>query len=646
MKTSHLFFKYFLCSFTIFLFESCSIFGNKEPYISINQRLIVSVKDKNTAENIEGATVDIYDGSEKKQDGKTKKNGIYRSEPLKDGKYLISTSAINYKKKTENVEIKNGDSTLRDIDLELENYLSFDISSPLNFNADVTNKEVKITNIGNCKTLKVSISCNASWLKVTPTDVQIEEKGFVTMKITPDPRGLEVTKYSTTINVAYSSPECINVKGTISYNVEMNVITPPSTASPIITNFLPQEGKHGIPITILGQNFETDTSKVQVLFGGNRKAIITLASPTEYRVRVPIGAQAGPIVMRIGQTSYPSKTDFTYKLTCEVNTIASQSYEFYINDITTAADGSIYLAGFTSNGDKSGIFRYPMGANTPTTIINREVGFTNSQMIRPTKVVAVGNDLYIVDNYDYPRIKVPNNTQGYASIRKLSLTNNMLSTPYYKPISDKAAINDFVNIPRSDFNGLLFADGERFNKLRFDNNNVESLSEYEGLTVAMDFDGTNLYTLDLDSPTKPTRWYLRRRPISNLVNPVIVAERPLGISIDTPNIPEGHNYPKGVAIDPINQYAYVFDRFFRNNVLGYTIYQISLTEPDPQKRVEVLYNASASTMQGGEIKSDGTGGNFVSVSCLTYDPVQKAVLVVDVDVKNGGQNRVREIVCK
>lgn len=621
----------------------------KDEPIPENQGITVRVIDQKTNKGIPNATVSWVDanGNQTILSPNTSIDGIYRKGGVRDGDYQVTVSAIGYQKlpagKKMTVEV--GRTTEETFQLNPERQISFDKPSPLRINANERATTLRVTNIGNQGPLRISIKSDATsqWLVVTPKDpVTIPKDQSMDVVIALDNKGLNLGEYTSKIQFEYSSTSS-TFSDRDEYDIIMSVTTPPVSVAPVISNVLPQAGGYDTNVTITGQNFETDTSKIQVLFGGDRKAVITSASRTELRVKVPVGAKTGNIKVVVANQSGPAVSNavFTYNLTCSVKSLATLNTNFYINDITTATDGTIYVAGveFKPNSTeiaRTGIYRIPRNTRNETPVLERETGFVNgnlstARMVYPTKIEAVGADLYVADQYDNTRHSA-NHTEGYSSIRRIA--NNNVTTPYYQKLTDKVFIYEMLYVPASSFNGILYADGAGFKKLGLDGRN-ETLTSYQGFTAFMDVVGTDVYTLDLEPENNPTRWILRRRPINGLQGERI-ASGDLGIS-NPALAPDKTNYPKGMAVDPTNQCAYIFDR---NPALGFIVYRVGLTD----RRVEIIYNASraATSLENGLLVSDASVANFSNISCLTYSDALKSVVLVDVF----RANQVRAMECK
>ncbi|MCP1386246.1 IPT/TIG domain-containing protein [Runella salmonicolor] len=629
----------------ILLLQRCK--PQSEPMPPENQGILVTVKDQKTNKEISNAIVSW--AGPQSGSGSTDKDGTYKKGNLPIGKYQVTVSATNYQKLPagKEMEVSNGVMPTAIFLLNSERQISFDKPSPLRINANDKAVTLRLTNVGNRGPIRILINPdnNKQWLVVTPKDpVPIAKDQSLAVTLAVDSRTLNIGEHSANIRFEYTGDNGFSDYD--DYVLIVSVTTPPISVTPVISNILPQAGGYDTNVTITGQNFETDTSKVQVLFGGDRKAVITNWSVTEYRVRVPVGAKTDNIKVRIGQNTATSNAVFTYNLTCTVSTIASLRTSFFINDITVAEDGTIYLAGVELKPNsneiaQAGIYRIPRGSGVETAMLEREAGFANgdlsttAQMVNPTKIEAVNNELYIADQYDNTRYRA-NHSEGYASIRRIA--NGQITAtpaPYYQKIADRVFINEILHIPKFNFNGILFADGAAYKKYGLDGSRTD-LTNYQGFTVFMDFDGNDVYTLDLEPENNPTTWRLRKRTATALQNTTLLASGALGIS--RPDLaPDRTNYPKGMAIDPNNQCAYVFDR---NSNGGFLVHRVNLTNGTSS----IIYNApsAATSLENGLLIDNGSKANFAAISCLTYDDTRKAVLLVDVF----RANTVRAMECR
>ncbi|GAB4051923.1 carboxypeptidase regulatory-like domain-containing protein [Spirosoma litoris] len=545
----------------------------------------------------------------------------------------------------------NPNSNTVSIQMTPKGSIYFDPVQPLKIDANDKSKSLTLKNIGSQGPIQITIKPDptAQWLSVTPKGpITIEQNKTAQLVISVDNKGITTLRdFSAKIQFEYSAVNT-SYKSTADYEVIMSVTSLPVAAIPAVLNVVPLSGGYGTDVTISGQNFETDTSKIQVLFEGNKKALISSATPTELKVKVPVSAKTGTIRIVTGQGQGTSNAIFTYTLTCTVNTIASLSTGLYINDITTAVDGTIFVCGVEGSQSsnqilRSGVYRINPGSTREITLLEREPGFVNgalnstAKLVNPTKLVAVNNDLYIADQYDASRYQA-NYAEGYASIRHMTSTE--LSTtpkPYYVKLTDKGFIGDILYVPQPGLNGIAFTDGS-YKKYGFDGV-VTEFTNYQGLNLYLDFDGTDVYSLDVEPENNPTRWILRKRSATNLLDNGTIASENLGIP--NPNsAPDKTNYPKGMVVDAVNQCAYIFDRRLAGTSVAHIIYRVGLDD----KKVDIIYNGfqAVSQFDNGKLLPDASGATFASVSCLTYDNKRQAILIVDV----WRGNQVRSIECK
>lgn len=86
---------------------------------------------------------------------------------------------------------------------------------------------------------------------------------------------------------------------------------PPGNTNPEITSITPARGTPGTIITIQGKNFGAGVLQNRVLFAGAAiDAELTAANATEIKAKVPPDAVTGKIIVKVGNKSDTSATDF------------------------------------------------------------------------------------------------------------------------------------------------------------------------------------------------------------------------------------------------------------------------------------------------------------------------------------------------
>lgn len=86
---------------------------------------------------------------------------------------------------------------------------------------------------------------------------------------------------------------------------------PPGNTNPEITSITPARGTPGTIITIQGKNFGAGILQNRVLFAGATiDAELTAANATEIKAKVPADAVTGKIIVKVGNKSDTSATDF------------------------------------------------------------------------------------------------------------------------------------------------------------------------------------------------------------------------------------------------------------------------------------------------------------------------------------------------
>ena len=78
---------------------------------------------------------------------------------------------------------------------------------------------------------------------------------------------------------------------------------------PTISTFSPRSGAAGTEVKLIGTNFSTITSENRVYFNG-KLAVVSTASSTLLTVKVPEGTAGGRIMVKVGEQSATSSSDF------------------------------------------------------------------------------------------------------------------------------------------------------------------------------------------------------------------------------------------------------------------------------------------------------------------------------------------------
>ncbi|MFN8348848.1 MAG: IPT/TIG domain-containing protein [Spirosomataceae bacterium] len=623
-----------LFSIIIILFNSCSYLALKD--IIPLKVLRGKVFEVGTNKPIERAQLEIKG----KPTSFTDAEGNYFIEIDADIKYEYKVSKEGYLITNNLLEpiSRVSSDTIENQKISLIPILRFD-QSTLIIETSETGKNLAIYNTANSGDLTVTISyTQQEWLKISPEkNVGVIEQNLGKTIAISINRNILLEEKQFKIKVAYESNKDPQIKGAIDYNVIVRKSPPPVSPRPIIDRFFPEAGPYNTEVVISGQNFDTDTSKIAVTFNGKKALIKTPATSTELRVLVPVGAKTGTIkIKKVGLDEIETTKPFIYELKCVVNQIAATSFEYYINDITTAPDGTVYFCGITANNavanKKTVIYKLRKGSGIPEKYFEREAGYKDgnlgeAQMVNPTKIIAVNNDLYIIDQLK---------TAGYTNLRKIS-SNGVFSTLVRKPLIEEEFTHDLLYIPKNG--SILYTDGYFHEYDLGRQMEVPSSDVYQGLSVFLDFDGNDIYSLDLDlnSEKISKKWELNRRPTTLLGRKPVTPARELGIS--SPNLtPENTNYPKGMVVDPENKCAYIIDR----NGFNYRIYRIYLDNSRSENdRVQIVYDVKQlSSYNNGDLVPGGA--SFASISCLTYDANRQSVLFIDASPNN----QVIEMICK
>lgn len=404
--------------------------------------------------------------------------------------------------------------------------------------------------------------------------------------------------------------------------------------SPKISNFSPVSNTFGEKITIRGSNFGTDSTKVKVIFSNNRRAPITDIKDSELSVLVPEGAITGKISVEVvGQPKATSEANFTYILSPFVRTIKTLDTKFYVNDVTSGCNGDIFISAVNiiSNGAQkpqiNGSVMYRMSGDNISTIYssnlsgNVDGSLNEARFINPTQITCVNNEIFVADQYDAGTYTA-NYSKGYTSIKRIA--NGRVNTVYTEDMTNTQFIHEMIHFPQ--LTGLLYTNGAYFQYSL--TGKPSQILSYDGLTIAMDYAGTNLYTLDLTPSTNSAKWTLNKRE-----NPKALAG---AYDVSSNNLFKVNTYPVGMAVDPKRQYAYVVEANSKGN---FTIFRINLKN----ETREILYDGIKSDVQtNGKIFNTNSKGAFTSISCIAFDSSRDALILIDVDPQSRNNVRLLE----
>ena len=131
---------------------------------------------------------------------------------------------------------------------------------------------------------------------------------------------------------------CLFIVASCSKKNSDTPINPPADNLPIIKNVTPDSGSVGTVVTITGNNFSTDLTQDVVKFNGVQ-AIVSSATNSEIKVKVPESATTGKITLAI--KTYTSTSDRDFKVL--------QAY--WVQKVDFAGGYRIFGTGFTA-GDK------------------------------------------------------------------------------------------------------------------------------------------------------------------------------------------------------------------------------------------------------------------------------------------------------
>ncbi|WP_161991993.1 IPT/TIG domain-containing protein [Flagellimonas algicola] len=99
----------------------------------------------------------------------------------------------------------------------------------------------------------------------------------------------------------------------------------PVVLEPTLSSVAPVTGPKHTEVVITGENFGTDATKVSVSFNGTPGEVLGVTD-TEVTVRVPVGANTGPITMEVDGFDLTGP-EFVYELTYTVETFAGTPWE-------------------------------------------------------------------------------------------------------------------------------------------------------------------------------------------------------------------------------------------------------------------------------------------------------------------------------
>lgn len=121
----------------------------------------------------------------------------------------------------------------------------------------------------------------------------------------------------------------------------------------VLTSFAPMEGSEAAEISIDGDNFSTDISKIQVLVNGVEVPILG-ANKKRIIVKIPQGTGTGKIRIKIGNQEIESKDSFIYALKRTVSTYAlsgnGATFNFFVNaGMDIDSKGNLYVADVFNN---------------------------------------------------------------------------------------------------------------------------------------------------------------------------------------------------------------------------------------------------------------------------------------------------------
>ncbi|MER0442741.1 carboxypeptidase regulatory-like domain-containing protein [Emticicia sp. W12TSBA100-4] len=424
----------------------------------------------------------------------------------------------------------------------------------------------------------------------------------------------------------------INSKDSVGYSSEITVRTLAPVLTPSVSSINPNNAGFGDEIEINGANFGLDTSKVKVVFGGNKLAKIKSISSSRLIVIVPEGAKTGEIKVSVSPNGDANSKIFTYLLTPVLETIATLPTKNYINDVYGGCNGNLFFAGYQVSENaitSAGVYKVDKN-NKSSTIIETASGYKNGEkatalLAYPTQVVCYNDDIYITDQFNSNQY-TSQPKESFISIRKITQSGTV-SEVFKKTWINNDFIHDLESIPA--INGLLFADGF-FTKVTIPSYEKEVLLDYEGYTSAIDLDQNSLYTLDLTPSTNSTNWTLNKRNINGLAGPTKIDSKPL-LTIGLK--------PIGIAIDTKNQWAYVMEKDINRNKL--ILYKITIGVNNSR---EIVYEANLGLgLNDDKVLQNGSIATFNDIKCFTYDSYRNALIFVDLA---NGKNNVRMLYYK
>ncbi|WP_161992020.1 IPT/TIG domain-containing protein [Flagellimonas algicola] len=186
----------------------------------------------------------------------------------------------------------------------------------------------------------------------------------------------------------------------------------PVVLEPTLSSVAPVTGPKHTEVVITGENFGTDATKVSVSFNGTPGEVLEVTD-REVTVRVPVGANTGPITMVVDGFDLTGP-EFVYELTYTVETFAGSGEEGYEegsgteakfyrpNDLVMDSGGNIFVVDRGNNA----IRKIAPDGNV-TTFAGGVLGSGEGQFRFPRGLAIDSDDnIYVADSGNHRIVKV------------------------------------------------------------------------------------------------------------------------------------------------------------------------------------------------------------------------------------------------
>ncbi|WP_161991994.1 IPT/TIG domain-containing protein [Flagellimonas algicola] len=189
-----------------------------------------------------------------------------------------------------------------------------------------------------------------------------------------------------------------------------------ANCNPTLSSVAPVTGPKHTQVTITGENFGTDATKVSVSFNGTPGEVLGVTD-REVTVKVPVGANTGPITMEVDGFDLTGPK-FVYELTYTVETFAgTPGEEGFLDgsgtvaqfnrpyDLVMDSKGNLFVADFGNNA-----IRKITPSGQVTTFAGDSGGRQgegNGQFYRPHGLAIDSDDnIYVADSRNHRIVKI------------------------------------------------------------------------------------------------------------------------------------------------------------------------------------------------------------------------------------------------